>query len=187
MTQLLITDDRQPRTEFRRPNPKSKIQNHLSFGFLNSLMLAGLVALALPVIVHFLSKRRFDVVDWGAMQFLELGKRMRRRIRLQDLLLLAVRMGLLGLLVLGMSRPWAKGGPLSAFSPDDPRVYIGLGNLHRMYMMAPAQVDQLVEMMVQQVRSLPFSSRFLYFGEATGAMTSPNSSRAVQPAGGTFP
>lgn len=93
----------------------------MSFGFLNAIMLAGLAALALPVIVHLLSKRRFDVVDWGAMQFLELGKRMRRRVRLQDLLLMAVRMGVLGLLVTGMARPWAKGGPLSAFSPDDPR------------------------------------------------------------------
>ncbi|MBL8850492.1 MAG: VWA domain-containing protein, partial [Planctomycetaceae bacterium] len=41
--------------------------------------------------------------------------------RLQDLLLLAVRMGLLALLVFGMARPWAKGGPFSVFSPVDAR------------------------------------------------------------------
>ena len=71
----------------------------MSVGFLAPAMLLGLAAIAIPVIVHLLSKRRYDVVDWGAMQFLELGKRMRRRVRLQDLLLMAVRMGLLGLLV----------------------------------------------------------------------------------------
>lgn len=84
-------------------------------------MLAGLAVLAIPVIVHLLSKRRFDVVDWGAMQFLELGKRLRRRVQLQDLLLLAARMAVLGLLVVGMARPWARGGVMSAFSPTDAR------------------------------------------------------------------
>lgn len=93
----------------------------MSFGFLNTIMLAGLAALALPVIVHLISKRRFDVVDWGAMQFLELGRKMRRRVQLQDLLLMALRMALLGLLAVGMARPWASGGFLSALSPDDPR------------------------------------------------------------------
>jgi len=89
----------------------------MSVGFLTPAMLLGLAAVAIPVIVHLLSKRRYDVVDWGAMQFLELGKRMRRRVRLQDLLLMAVRMGLLGLLACGMARPWARGGLLSAFNP----------------------------------------------------------------------
>ena len=93
----------------------------MNFGFLNAIMLAGLAALVLPIIVHLISKRRFDVVDWGAMQFLELGRRMRRRVRLQDLLLMALRMALLGLLALGMARPWASGGFLQAFSPNDPR------------------------------------------------------------------
>lgn len=93
----------------------------MSFGFLTPVMLIGLAALAIPVIVHLLSKRRYDVVDWGAMQFLELGKRMRRRVRLQDLLLMAVRMGVLGLLACGMARPWARGGVLSAFNPEAAR------------------------------------------------------------------
>ncbi|REJ93045.1 MAG: hypothetical protein DWQ34_11235, partial [Planctomycetota bacterium] len=51
----------------------------MSFGLLNGLMLLGLAAVALPVIVHLISKRKFDVVQWGAMQFLELGRRTRRR------------------------------------------------------------------------------------------------------------
>lgn len=93
----------------------------MSFGFLNAVMLAGLAALLLPVVVHLLSKRRYDVVPWGAMQFLELGRRTRRRVRLQDLLLLAVRMGVLALLVAGMARPWAKGGVLGRFAPAERR------------------------------------------------------------------
>ena len=95
----------------------SNLSFPVSIGFLAPAMLLGLAVLAIPVIVHLLSKRRYDVVDWGAMQFLELGKRMRRRVRLQDLLLMAVRMGVLGLLACGTARPWARGGLLSAFNP----------------------------------------------------------------------
>lgn len=79
------------------------------FGFLHIAMLAGLAGLTLPVLAHLLSKRKFDVVQWGAMQFLELGRRTRRRIRLEELLLLMLRMGVILLVVLAFSRPWAKG------------------------------------------------------------------------------
>ena len=49
----------------------------------------------------------------------------------------------------------AAGGLEVQMAGQDKAYGIGLGNLHRMYIMAPAQLDQLVEMMVQQVRSLP--------------------------------
>lgn len=79
------------------------------FGFLHIAMLVGLAGLALPVLAHLLSKRKFDVVQWGAMRFLELGRRTRRRIRLEELLLLLLRMGVIAAVVLAMARPWAKG------------------------------------------------------------------------------
>ncbi len=88
----------------------------MSFGFLNALLLAGLAGLALPVLVHLISKRNYDVVNWGAMQFLELGRRTRRRIRVEELLLLLLRMCLVGLLALAVSRPWIKGGVFSQMS-----------------------------------------------------------------------
>jgi len=85
----------------------------MSFGFLNAAMLLGLAAMALPVLAHLISRRRFDIVQWGAMQFLQLGQKTRRRIRLEELLLMLMRMGILGLIAFGMSRPWASGGALS--------------------------------------------------------------------------
>lgn len=88
----------------------------MSFGFLNLLMLAGLAAVALPVIVHLISKRKFDVVSWGAMRFLELGRRTRRRIRIEELLLMLMRMAMLALLVLALARPWAQGGWFTRFA-----------------------------------------------------------------------
>lgn len=84
-------------------------------------MLAGLIGIALPIIAHLISKKKFDVVQWGAMQFLELGKRTRRRIRLEELLLLLVRIGLVTLLVIAFSRPWAKGGVFANFLSNNNR------------------------------------------------------------------
>ncbi len=81
----------------------------MSFTFTNIAMLAGLVTIILPVVAHLLSKRRYDVVNWGAMQFLQLGQKTRRRIRFQDLLLLLLRMGLLACLVLALARPNGSG------------------------------------------------------------------------------
>ena len=56
----------------------------MGLGVLNIAMLAGLAGVALPVVIHLLSRRRDPVVEWGAMQFLELGPRSRRRINLAD-------------------------------------------------------------------------------------------------------
>ncbi len=88
----------------------------MGFGFLNGAMLFGLAAMALPVLAHLISRRRFDIVNWGAMQFLQLGRKTRRRIRLEEWLLMLMRMGVLGLIAFGMSRPWASGGPLSSLA-----------------------------------------------------------------------
>ncbi len=38
--------------------------------FLNPWLLLGLLGVALPIMAHLLSRRRFDIVEWGAMQFL---------------------------------------------------------------------------------------------------------------------
>ncbi len=40
----------------------------------NPLMLLGLLGVAIPIIIHLLNRRRAVTVDWGAMQFLDLGR-----------------------------------------------------------------------------------------------------------------
>ena len=62
--------------------------------FLNPWMLLGLAGVLLPVLAHLLSRKKYDIVEWGAMQFLELDPSAKRKLRLEELLLLAVRMGL---------------------------------------------------------------------------------------------
>lgn len=84
--------------------------------FLNPWMLAGLAGLALPVVAHLLSRRKFDVVPWGAMQFLELSRTTRRRVRLEELLLLLLRMAMIALIAIALARPWMSGSLAALFS-----------------------------------------------------------------------
>jgi len=74
---------------------------------LNLLMLLGLAGLAIPPIVHLLNRRRYDVVHWGAMQFLQISEITRRKLLIEELLLMALRMLLIAVLVLGLASPWA--------------------------------------------------------------------------------
>ncbi len=63
-------------------------------GWLVNPWLFGLGALlvAAPIIIHLLNKRKFRIIDWAAMDFLiEADQRNRRRIQLEELLLLALR------------------------------------------------------------------------------------------------
>jgi hypothetical protein len=62
--------------------------------------------LAIPPIIHLLNRRRYEVVDWGAMRFLQISETTRRRILIEEILLMMLRIGLLGLLVVGLASPW---------------------------------------------------------------------------------
>ncbi|MBL8797859.1 MAG: VWA domain-containing protein [Planctomycetia bacterium] len=88
----------------------------MPFG-MNLWMLLGLGAVVLPPLIHLLNRRRYDVVDWGAMRFLRVGETTRRRLQLEQLLLMLLRMLLIAVLVLGLAAPFVEGefvGPLAA-------------------------------------------------------------------------
>ena len=69
------------------------------------------VSSAIPVLIHLLSRQRFRIVPWAAMRFLLAAQKQSvRRMRLEQLLLLAARCAILLLLVLAMASvtPWAE-------------------------------------------------------------------------------
>src|SRR6185436_5541404 len=73
----------------------------------------GVGAIVVPIVIHFLNRRRFHRVVWGAMRFLRASvERNQRRMRLEDLILLALRCLLLALLALGLARPALKSGDM---------------------------------------------------------------------------
>src|SRR3954452_16503983 len=68
-------------------------------------------AVSIPVIIHLLNRRRFRIVEWAAMRFLLTAqKKNARRMRLEQLLLLAARCLIVLLTVFATASvtPWAE-------------------------------------------------------------------------------
>ncbi|MCX6907790.1 MAG: BatA domain-containing protein, partial [Verrucomicrobia bacterium] len=76
--------------------------------FLNTTLLALGAGLALgPIVIHLLNRRRYRIIDWAAADFLlESFKKTKRRIRLEQLLLLAMRVAGVGLMGVALARPF---------------------------------------------------------------------------------
>jgi hypothetical protein len=71
------------------------------------LFVAGALAVLLPIVIHLLNKRKFKVVDWAAMEFLlDADKKNRRRIRLENLILLLLRCLAVFLIGMLLARPF---------------------------------------------------------------------------------
>src|ERR1043166_865393 len=77
----------------------------MNFRIENLWVLFGLLALAVPVILHLLRRRRFDVLDWGAMQFLPDHDTALRKRWLDDLLLMIMRMAIIAVIVVALATP----------------------------------------------------------------------------------
>ncbi|MEY3032341.1 MAG: hypothetical protein RLZZ622_816, partial [Planctomycetota bacterium] len=98
---------------------------------------------AVPVVLHLLMRRKPVPHAFPALRFLQLRAReSRRRLRLQHLLLLLVRIAALCLLVLALSRPVLRGagwladreGPVAVACVIDtaPRMLLRQGNRTRL-------------------------------------------------------
>src|SRR5262249_9938855 len=98
-------------------------------------MLLGLGAIVIPPIIHLLNRKRFDVVRWGAMQFLQVSERTRRRVFLEELLLMLVRIGLIALMVMALAAPADRSGWLRRFGDRGSRdvVLVFDGSYSRAY------------------------------------------------------
>lgn len=74
--------------------------------FLAPTMLWGVLAAGIPIALHFFYRSRYRTVPWAAMKFLLASiEQTSRRLRFQELLLLILRVTLLVLLALALSRP----------------------------------------------------------------------------------
>jgi Mg-chelatase subunit ChlD len=68
--------------------------------------LAGILLASIPLIIHFLNRRRFKTINWAAMEFLlRAMKKNQRRLKFEQWLLLAVRCLVLAFLGFALARP----------------------------------------------------------------------------------
>ena len=76
--------------------------------------------MALPVLIHFFSRKQRDVVRWAAMEFLLASNAPRRRfLKLKDLLLLLLRILIVLLIVAALARPIVSMGWIGSAGPRD--------------------------------------------------------------------
>ncbi len=77
--------------------------------FLNPLYLLGLVAAAIPIIIHLLIIRKNKLIEFSSIRFLkELQKTQIRRLKIKQILLLVLRTLIIVFLVLSFARPVVK-------------------------------------------------------------------------------
>ena len=75
-------------------------------GFLNPWLLLGLAGISVPIIIHLLNRFRHRRIEWAAMELLRRALVIRsRRIRIEDLILLALRCLAVILIALALARP----------------------------------------------------------------------------------
>jgi len=78
--------------------------------FLNPLVLFGMVAAAIPVILHLLNLRKLQKIDFSTLAFLkELQQTKIRRLKLRQIILLIIRTLVVAMIVLAFARPAMRG------------------------------------------------------------------------------
>ncbi|HRX84711.1 MAG TPA: BatA domain-containing protein, partial [Phycisphaerae bacterium] len=80
-----------------------------------ALFWGGAAAVSVPILIHLLARRRFRRIRWAAMAFLvDAEKRNRRRVRIEELILLALRCLAVFLIGLFIARPFMKATGIAA-------------------------------------------------------------------------
>ena len=87
-------------------------------GFLHPGLAWGALLAGVPILIHLLNRQRFSPTPWGAMRFVEAAwRRTRRRMQLENLLLLLLRAGAIALLAMALARPFLEeSSPLAALT-----------------------------------------------------------------------
>src|SRR5580700_10346391 len=90
--------------------------------FLNPSLLGLLSLVGIPLLIHLIRRRKLKVIQWAAMEFLlQSQRKQKRRLRIEELILLALRMLIVAMAVLAFARPVLRAG-IPLFS-QNARVY----------------------------------------------------------------
>lgn len=87
----------------------------MPFGFVNGALMWGSALVSVPIIIHLLNRRRFRIIEWAAMEWLLLAiKQNKRRVTIEQLILLALRCLIIFLIVLAVSKIFLRSGSPAA-------------------------------------------------------------------------
>ena len=123
--------------------PSCRKLNGMGLSFLTPMLLGGAALVAVPLVLHLIMRRKPVKLEFPALRFLkERAVSNRRRLRLNHLLLLFLRMAALALLALALARPTLRGagwladgeGPVAAVFVFDtaPRMLLREANRTRL-------------------------------------------------------
>ncbi len=145
-------------------------------GFLAPLFLTGLLAIALPVAIHLIRREKPPKVPFPSLRFLKATKRKRVLFQqIQQWLLLAMRAGIIALLVFAFARPLFLQGAVGQLMDAEPRSVVLL--LDRSLIMQ--QGDRDVRLREEALRRLSE----LNPGDEIGMVPFSGSPRAVRALG----
>jgi len=122
-------------------------------------MLFGTLLFGVPLVIHLLNRRRYQVKSWAAMSFLlRAYKRTRRRLRLEHFLLLLVRCLIIALLAAAMARPFVPSDSLFSGLSERSRNVVAVidGSYSMGYQVSPGETafDRAISGVKRLVRSL---------------------------------
>ncbi|MEE8062316.1 MAG: BatA and WFA domain-containing protein [Gemmatimonadales bacterium] len=147
----------------------------MGVSLLAPLFLAGLIAVAVPILVHLTNRDRKDVVLFPSLKFLtKLPYRQVRRQRIQHWFLFALRTLAVVLLVAAFTRPLID-GPIVGVTNDDPGREVVIA-LDRSYSMAYGDTwERALDAAREAVAGLPPNTRMslLTFAEQAQVAAAP--------------
>jgi len=97
----------------------------LAFGFGNVLMLGWLAAAAAPILIHLWNRRHHQEHAWAATRFLlKALQTQARRLRIEQWLLLALRVAAIAFVMLAAAQPFATSLPRTLTSEPVHRIFV---------------------------------------------------------------
>jgi hypothetical protein len=129
--------------------------------FLNLALIGGAALAAVPVLIHLLNRRRYRETLWAAMEFLrEAVKHNATRLRLEDVVLLGLRMLVVALAAVALARPTVTGRWAGVAGLDGARSTAAIIVLDNSYSMGAVRgrgtlFDQARDLARGIVRTLP--------------------------------
>ena len=138
--------------------------------FLTPFFLGALALVGIPLLIHLIRRRKLQVVTWAAMEFLKLSQQKQsKRLRVEELILLLLRMLIVALAVMAFARPVLRALGLPLLSQNT-RVY-AVVVLDNSFSMSAKGADGQTSFQRAKASAMEIVGKTLRDGDAISLMT----------------